>query len=62
MKPVRVFTLLQKWVHEATAADVEALVARGNLEWSEGLDQAVNLVASRLPDTDRIVGIYRRRQ
>lgn len=62
LKPVRVFTLLKKWMHEGSEADVEALVDRGNLEWTEGHRDAVNLVAAKLADTESIVELYRRRQ
>ena len=63
LKSVRVFTLVQKWVHGSTEAHIRELVQRGNLEWTDAARSlAVNLVASRLSDTEYIVEIYRRRQ
>lgn len=63
LKPVRVFTLVQKWVHQANEDHVEELMERGNLEWTDAsLKTTVNLVADRLADTERIVEIFRRVQ
>lgn len=62
LKSVRIFTLLQKWVHDSTHDDVDELIGRGNLEWTDPGRTAVNLLANRLPDTERIVELYRRKQ
>ena len=60
---MRVFTLLQKWVHQASDEDVKELIQRGNLEWTDAtIRTAVNLVADKLADTERIVELYRRMQ
>lgn len=61
LKPVKVFTLTQKWVHSATERDIRELVDRGNLEWTNAERQTVNLVADRMGDTEAIVDTYRRR-
>lgn len=62
LKSIRVFTLVKKWVHGATESDIRELVRRGNLDWSDPARSTVNLVASRLLDTEYIVEIYRRRK
>jgi hypothetical protein len=62
LKSVRVFTLIQKWVHGTTEDHVRELIRRGNLEWTDQERTGVNLVADRMPDTERIVDAYRRRQ
>lgn len=66
LKSVRVSTLVQKWVHGTTEEQIWELVQRGNIEWTEGARggarSAVNLVTSRLPDTEHIVEVYRRQQ
>jgi hypothetical protein len=59
LKSIRVSTLVQKWVHGATKDHVQELLERGNLEWSDTGKSTVNLVADRLPDTERIVDVYR---
>jgi hypothetical protein len=59
LKSIRASTLVQKWVHGATKDDVQELLERGNLEWSDAGKSTVNLVADRLPDTERIVDVYR---
>lgn len=61
LKSVRVFTLLKKWIHQASETDIKELIQRGNLEWTDAGRTAVNLVASKLADTERIVDLYRRR-
>jgi hypothetical protein len=62
LKPVRVFTLINKWVHAATEADVRELVHRGYLAWANPERDAVNLVADRMAETEMIAEMYRRRQ
>ena len=59
LKSVRVFTLLKKWVHDSKEEDIEELVERGNLQWTDPSRSSVNLAANRLPDTERIVDLYR---
>lgn len=59
LKSIRVSTLVQKWVHGATKDHVQELLDRRNLEWSDTGKVTVNLVADRLPDTERIVEVYR---
>jgi hypothetical protein len=61
LKPVKVFTLVQKWVHEANEDHVRELVERGYLEWTDPDRDVVNLVAGRLADTERVVEQYRAR-
>jgi len=61
LKSVRAFTLTQKWVHGASSEHVEELIERGNLEWSDPDRTTVNLVASKLADTEQIVEILRMR-
>lgn len=60
LRSVRVFTLLQKWCHDSREDDVQALVNRGNLEWTDSSRSGVNLVANALPDTEQLVDLYRR--
>lgn len=63
LKPVRVFTLIKKWVHSANQDHIDELIKRGNMEWTDNsLKTSVNLVADRLADTERIVEILRRAQ
>lgn len=62
LKPVKVFTLIKKWVHMATEEDVRELVHRGNLGWTDPERSAVNLVADNMADTETIVEIFRHRQ
>jgi hypothetical protein len=59
LKSVRVFTLTKKWVHGSSAEDVEALVRRGNLLWSDSTHESVTLDPTRLADTEEIVAAYR---
>ncbi len=60
LKPIRVFTLVRKWVHEATEDHVRELVDEGYLEWTDDGDRTtVNLVAGRLADTERVAERYR---
>lgn len=62
LKPVKVFTLIKKWVHVATEEDVRELVHRGNLGWTDPERSAVNIVADKMADTEMIVEIFRHRQ
>lgn len=60
LKPIRVFTLVRKWVHEATEDHVRELIDEGYLEWTdEGDRTTVNLVAGRLADTERVAERFR---
>jgi len=61
LKSVRIFTLLKKWVHDSKEEDIEELVERGNLQWTDPSRSSVNLAANRLHDTEGIVDIYRRK-
>lgn len=58
-RPIQVFTLTKKWVHNATEEDIEQLISRGNLEWLDDRRTTVRLNHRTLQDTLHIVELYR---
>jgi hypothetical protein len=63
LKRVKVFTLINKWVHEATEDDVRDLVHKGYLAWTDPDERdAVQLVADRMAEIESIADAYRRRR
>ena len=60
LKPIKIFTLIHKWVHGASEDHVHELIKRGNLAWVENGRTTVILVADRLQDTENIAKLFQR--